>query len=571
MLSENPQEASLKSIRTLVIFRLILVTLILGTVIVFFAGKPPHLPRFPIYGLLVLTYVISVFYWLALRWEITPTVLIYVQLSVDVALVTGILYYSGGSESILNLLYLLIIISSSLFLHLRGILYVCTLVAAAYGFLSWMQYQGMVQVFSFFEPDRLPRAPEQSSVSVYLNICFFYLVAFLSGFLAEKLRRKGEELESTTRRLREVQLDTDDILENIPSGLITLDGEGRIQHFNGAAERILGLEAGQVKGRPYDQVFGEGNREFKAVLHSALEKAMVYERKELMAVSQQGRSLPLGISTTLLGVGEGARSGVIAVFQDITEVKEMAQKVRQADRLALLGQLSAGIAHEIRNPLATISGSIEVLRDSVKLVGEEKGLMGLVTRESERLNRIITDFLQYARIRPADKTDIDVGKLVDETLILVRNHDAFQDNIDVVNEVQNREVHALADQDQVRQIFLNIAINALQAMPHGGCLTVGLVDEGSNDRAPGKNEMVRVFFRDTGVGISPQEIENIFEPFYSAKKGGTGLGLSIAQRIVENNGGTLEVESQVSRGTTFTVSLMATGKRSEDEDETAQG
>jgi signal transduction histidine kinase len=195
--------------------------------------------------------------------------------------------------------------------------------------------------------------------------------------------------------------------------------------------------------------------------------------------------------------------------------------------------------------------------------------MGLVTRESERLNRIITDFLQYARIRPADKAVIDVGKVVEETLILVRNHDAFHDNIEVVNEVQNRGVHVLADQDQVRQIFLNVAINALQAMPHGGCLTVGLVDEGSNARAQGKNEMVGVFFRDTGVGISPQEIENIFEPFYSAKKGGTGLGLSIAQRIVENNGGTLEVESQVNRGTTFTVSLMATGKHSEDEDGTA--
>ena len=569
MLLESSRETSVKSIRALMIFRLILVTLILGTVIVFFAGRPPDFLRFPIYGLLALTYVISVFYWLALKWEVPPAVLIYVQLSVDVALVTGISYYSGGSESILNLLYLLIIISSSLFLHLRGILYICTLAAAAYGFLSWMQYRGIVKIFSFFEPDRLPRPPEQSSINVYLNICFFYLVAFLSGFLAEKLRQKGEELESTTRRLREVQLDTDDILENIPSGLITLDGSGRIQHFNGAAEKILGLEVSQVKGRPYDQVFGEGNKEFKAVLHSALEKAVVYERKELMAVSWQGRAMPLGISTTLLGVGQGERSGVIAVFQDITEVKEMAQKVRQADRLALLGQLSAGIAHEIRNPLATISGSIEVLRDSEKLDGEEKGLMGLVTRESERLNRIITDFLQYARIRPADKTVVDVGKMVEETLMLARNHHAFHDNIEIINEVGDQKTHVLADQDQVTQIFLNIAINALQAMPQGGCLTVGLVDEGTKSRALGKNEMVQIFFRDTGVGIPPQEIKNIFEPFYSAKKGGTGLGLSIAQRIVENNGGKLEVESQVNRGTTFTVSLMATSKQSEDEDETA--
>ncbi len=570
MFVKNVQGNNVRSIYVLMIFRLVLVTLILGTVVVLYAGRSPAFPLFPIYGLLAFTYLISALYWLALKWEIAPVISIYIQLSIDVILATGILYYSGGSESILTLLYLVIIISSSIYLHLGGILYVCSLAVVAYGLLSWLQYHGSMLAPSFFEPDQLPRPPTQSPINVFLNICFFYLVAFLSGFLAEKLRRKGEELESTSRRLRKVQLDTDDILANMNSGLVTVDGEGIIQHFNRAAEKILGLEASQIKNKPFEQVFGEQNRELGVALNSALERGVVNSRTELMAVSRQGRSMPLGISTTLLGVGEGERGGVIAVFQDLTEAKELEQRAREADRLAVLGQLSAAIAHEIRNPLAAISGSIEVLSESLQLAGEEQKLMGLVTRESDRLNRIITDFLLYARIRPADKTVVDVVKLVNETLILVRNHADFHDGIEIVNEAEVHKAYALADQDQVRQIFLNIAINALQAMSHGGRLVVGLVEGPSRAGTRGKDEMVKVFFQDTGVGIPAGELKSIFEPFYSSKKGGTGLGLSIAQRIVENNGGKLEVESHKGKGTTFTVSLIGESGYSEEENTATQ-
>jgi two-component system sensor histidine kinase PilS (NtrC family) len=570
MVVPSARERNIRSIYLLMIFRLILATLILGTVIVLYAGRTTSFSLSPIYGLLVLTYIVSAFYWLALKWEIAPTVLLYIQLSVDVALATGILHYSGGSESILTLLYLLVIISSSIFLNLGGVLYVCSLASVAYGFLSWLQYRGLVSMVSFFEPDRVSRLPEQSVINVYLNICFFYLVAFLSGFVSEKLRRKGEELETTSQRLRKVQLDTDDILENIPSGLITLNGEGIVQNFNGAAETILDLDGNQVKGKPYDQVFGDTNEELKAILCSALEKAIVYERKELRAVTTKGRSMPLGISTTLLGVGEGERSGVIAVFQDLTEAKEKDAKLRRKDRLAVLGQLSAAIAHEIRNPLATISGSSEMLRSSTTIRGEEKKLMELITRESDRLNRIITDFLLYARISPADKAVVDIGKLVDETLMLVRNHNDFHSKIEINNTIHGQIAYALADQDQVKQIFLNITINALQAMPDGGCLTVGLAQVESESQRPGSDGMIRVFFQDTGVGVPAEELKNIFEPFYSSKKVGTGLGLSIAQRIVENNEGRLEVKSQVNKGTTFTVSLLAVSKDGEDKDETAK-
>ena len=555
MLLENQRATDNRSIHGLMIFRLILITLILGTVIVFLLGSRAEFSLVPIGGLLILTYLITVFYWLALRWEISPVLLIYVQLSVDVVLVTGILHYSGGAESILTLLYLLIIISASMFLRMGGMLIITTLAAAAYGLLSWLQYEGLVATVSFFEPDRLSRPPEGSPLNVFLNISFFFLVALLSGFLAEKLRRKGEELETTSQRLRRMQLDTDDILENIPSGLVTLDGEGRVEYFNGAAEKILGLDVSRIKDQPYDQVFGKGHLELTAVLRTALEQAVIYDRKELTITSRGGKSIPLGISTTLLGAGDGQRSGVIAVFQDLTDAKELEQKARQADRLAVLGQLSAAIAHEIRNPLATISGSVELLRDTPQLSGEERKLLELVTCESERLNRIITDFLLYARIRPAEKDRVELSRVVDETLMLLRNHHDYQDDIQIVNEIGDRDVNVWADGDQVKQIFLNIAINALQAMSQGGCLTVGLQEKGV--KAQNQAKMVHVYFQDTGMGIPPQELGEIFEPFYSSKKDGTGLGLSIAQRIVENNGGTLTVESEPGKGTTFTVSLVS--------------
>ncbi len=555
MLLENQRATDNRSIHGLMIFRLILITLILGTVIVFLLGSRAEFSLVPIGGLLILTYLITVFYWLALRWEISPVLLIYVQLSVDVVLVTGILHYSGGAESILTLLYLLIIISASMFLRMGGMLIITTLAAAAYGLLSWLQYEGLVATVSFFEPDRLSRPPEGSPLNVFLNISFFFLVALLSGFLAEKLRRKGEELETTSQRLRRVQLDTDDILENIPSGLVTLDGEGRVEYFNGAAEKILGLDVSRIKDRPYDQVFGKGHRELTAVLRTALEQAVIYDRKELTITSRGGKSIPLGISTTLLSAGDGQRSGVIAVFQDLTDAKELEQKARQADRLAVLGQLSAAIAHEIRNPLATISGSVELLRDTPQLSGEERKLLELVTCESERLNRIITDFLLYARIRPAEKDQVELSRVVDETLMLLRNHHDYHDDIHIVNEIGDRDVSVWADGDQVKQIFLNIAINALQAMSQGGRLTVGMKEKGV--KAQNQEKMVHVYFQDTGMGIPPQELGEIFEPFYSSKKDGTGLGLSIAQRIVENNGGTLTVESEPGKGTTFTVSLVS--------------
>jgi two-component system sensor histidine kinase PilS (NtrC family) len=556
MLFQNIRDIDVRSIHGLMIFRLILITLMLGTVIVFLLGRQLNFSLVPIYGILVLTYLISVFYWLALKWEISPSLLIYVQLSVDVVLVTGILFYSGGAESILTLLYLIIILAASMFVRLRGVLYITSLASAAYGLMSWLQYQGVVSTQSFFEPDRLAGQPKQSAIHVFLNICFFYLIAVLSGFLAEKLRRKGEELETTSQRLRRVQLDTDDILENVPSGLVTLDAEGRIQYFNNAAEKILGLKMEQVKGQFYDEVFAGRNKELAHVLRTALERAVVYERKELMATSSEGKDIPLGISTTLLGISEGQRGGVIAVFQNLTEAKELERRARQADRLAVLGQLSAAIAHEIRNPLATISGSVELLRDATQLSGEEKKLMELVTHESDRLNKIITDFLLYARIRPAERSTVDVTRLVDETLLLIRNHADYRQDIDLVDEVGNQEVLVLADADQVKQIFLNIAINALQAMPSGGSLKVGLQGESSGKAHSGdREEMVRVFFQDTGVGIPDEELNIIFEPFFSSKKDGTGLGLSIAQRIVENNGGKLEVESQPGKGTIFTVSL----------------
>lgn len=281
--------------------------------------------------------------------------------------------------------------------------------------------------------------------------------------------------------------------------------------------------------------------------------------------------MPMGMSTTLLGVGDGERSGVIAIFQDLTEAKELEQRARQSDRLAVLGQLSSAIAHEIRNPLTTISGSVELLRDSSRLSGEEKELMELVTYESDRLNRIITDFLLYARVRPAEQSVVELAQVVNETMTLVRNHEDYHPGIEIVDAVRGCRCHVRADRDQLKQIFLNIAINALQAMSQGGRLTVGLREQRRTSRQNTfKEEMITIFFQDTGTGMSPKELKNIFEPFYSSKKGGTGLGLSIAQRIVENNGGELSVESQEGKGTTFFVSLIAGRPDSEDEDEKAE-
>jgi two-component system sensor histidine kinase PilS (NtrC family) len=274
------------------------------------------------------------------------------------------------------------------------------------------------------------------------------------------------------------------------------------------------------------------------------------------------RKVPLGISTSILGDEEIGIRGVVAVFQDITDALKLEERMRVADRLAAVGELSAGIAHEIRNPLASISGSVEVLKDDLSLVGENAKLLELIVKETVRLNRILTDFLNYARIGPSLLTRVELIHILDDVVEISRKHSAFRDTITIRKEFSSTSRHVLGEENQIKQIFLNLLVNAMDAMESrwGEILITdkGLrqldrnaVQEDQQD----ESEWIPVAVVDDGKGMTEEQKQKVFSPFFSTKKNGTGLGLAIVHRLVNNLGGKIEFRSQEGRGSAFVVCL----------------
>jgi signal transduction histidine kinase len=290
-----------------------------------------------------------------------------------------------------------------------------------------------------------------------------------------------------------------------------------------------------------------------------------YERYETTFVDKTGKTLFLGFSISPLRDNNDQVIGKTFIFQDITTFKEMEEQVKRSDRMATIGEFAAGIAHEIRNPLTSLSGSIQVLKEELRLKGANRHLMDIILRESERLNNLITDFLLFAQPSRINKEKLDIAQLIDETLQLFENSPGDNRAIEITKELEGG-IFLLGDPHQLKQLFWNLFINAAQIMPHGGELRVNLETvngaEISNRLKRAKKSMAplaKISVSDTGDGIKPEEKEKIFEPFFTTKEGGTGLGLAIVHRIVENHEGFISVKSQRNKGTTFDIFLPMGG------------
>ncbi len=492
-------------------------------------------------GLLLVVFPLSIVWWLLLRLGLPVKSLISAQLLVDLVLISGIVWFTGGARSYFTALYLLTIFISGVLLTVRTAYLAATLATVLFAFVSSLGY-------------------ETSNISyiagghtfLLLHIVFqaslFYLAAFISGHSAERIRQIAMHLDITNLELARARNDVDLIIQSINSGLVTVGSDGVVREYNEAAERILKLPAYLVKGKPYREVFPPISQDLTKLLSQALESGREEKRGEVIANTRDGRQIPLGVSISLLSSDESSFTGVVVVFQDLTDAKRMEEHLRRADRLAALGELAAAIAHEIRTPLASICGSIEMLSDS--LDGEDRKLVELVVKESERLRKKIDYFLEFARSRPTRFEDADIGLLLREVLCLVRNHPSFTEDIDV--ELKgNGEIVARVDEETIKQVFYNLAINAVEAMGTGGRLSI-TVEAPSNI---GGRPYTCVKFEDNGTGIDNKDLEHIFEPFFTRKECGTGLGLAIAARIVEDHGGWIDVESKRGEGTKVSVYL----------------
>jgi two-component system sensor histidine kinase PilS (NtrC family) len=373
----------------------------------------------------------------------------------------------------------------------------------------------------------------------------FLVVGLLSARLAERQSRSDVRLLAATQSLANLRALHERIVASIRSGLVTTDLDGRIFTFNFAAQEITGYREEMIRGKDASILFGDLKDHIAETLR-ALEKGQNSPRFETNCLTSEGMRLRLGYSISPLSSESGDTTGMVITFQDLTQVRSLEETSRRQDRLAAIGRMAASIAHEIRNPLAAMRGSIQMLRSEVDSDSSQAELMEIILRESDRLNRIITDFLNYARPRSLTQARVDVGDLLHQTFALMRHSPEISTNQSIVEELPKEPIFAEADEGQLKQVFWNLARNALQAMPQGGTLRTTL-ESNSNNR-------LRISFTDTGRGMSPDQVEHLFEPF-SSTTGGTGLGLSIVYQIIRDHGGTINVRSRVGQGTTITVEL----------------
>ncbi|KPK78708.1 MAG: hypothetical protein AMJ89_00645 [candidate division Zixibacteria bacterium SM23_73] len=553
-------EQILLKVPWLLLSRLFVFLLLLG-IVVFFLKVPDLLfVPFLIYGLLTLISLLIILLDLKRTYQLLFNFIIALHILFEIIIEAGVIYHTGQVNSPFAVLFILTIISTSLVYHLAGSVIVASLSILSYAFTIWSQ-EGFD--FSSFSLKTLFYASDTTFYKVFLYICAFYLVAFIGGYLSQRLKIKGEELWTASVELNRIKMDTDDILRHVKSGLITVDSLERIIYFNRAAEEILGYKEQEVRGKNYEDVFKRRMPQLVEKFYQALRFNQVDARGMLYITGSNNRRVPVGISTSILGDRQHGIRGVIAIFQDITEVLKLEERIRTADRLAAVGELSAGIAHEIRNPLASISGSVEVLKEELCLSGENQKLMELIIKESGRLNKILTEFLQYAKIGPTVLTKVELTHLVDEVTEIVKKHPAFGQGISVKKKIISDSLYVSGEGNQIKQILLNLLVNAIESMEEKPgeiqvtSQTANQIDQYYfNGEEPEDSDWVPIAIIDQGKGMTEEQKEKIFSPFYSTRKNGTGLGLAMVQRLVNNLNGRIEFKSQLGKGSVFVVYLQ---------------
>ncbi|MBI1747388.1 MAG: PAS domain S-box protein [Acidobacteria bacterium] len=520
----------------LIILRFLIVTVLFGAVALI--NISPQVKNGYIFQILGAVSALSVVY--IVMWSLSQrySTLFYTQLIGDMILISYLVYASGKeidphSTASFALLYLVVIVYSSIILGRKG----CLLAAV----LSTIFYLCTILTGFLVSGEQMDWKP--LSLRFSLNLIAFASVAYLEFYLSERVKQTTLELEEHRTSLGDLQTLHENIINSIRSGLITADLSGKIITINQGACEITGFTA-QIRGAHVTQVVGEWL--WSKVLATNFSRERTSLRTEVWRQTAQGHDIFLGIGATPLRTKRGQQIGFIIAFQDLTETKILEEEIKLKDKMAAIGTLAAGIAHEIRNPLAAIKGSIQLLQQQLK-VDEEKGrLMAIIVRESNRLNKIVEDFLSYARPKKYKMRRLHLVPLVTETVDLLRNSPEIKENHRIETVMPDNGAGELTgDPDQIKQVLWNLAQNGLKAMPNGGKLMISI------DRPAGDH--LKVSFSDTGIGMSEEEIPKIFQPFYSQFPKGTGLGMSIVYQIVSAHNGKIHVQSSKGNGTTITL------------------
>jgi two-component system, NtrC family, sensor histidine kinase PilS len=516
--------------------RFLAITFLVGIVIAARHLTPMSLPVRSFVQLIVLWYTLAIFYVILRRWVPLARWHAPLQIACDLLLVTGVVYSTGMQDSYFVSLYLLAILMASVLFSRRGVFLVA-------GF-AFVLLGGALELVSYgVIPRTAASMPTLRVLDSWLasNLFAFFAVAYLGSLLATTLRKKGVELEAKSEELKDLQTFNQDIIESMRGGLLTTDMEGRILVMNRAGAEITGSGFGLHRGEKIADLFPG----FWPVERDEQGNPLA-ARKEIEYQTAEGNSRFLGLSISPLRTAQNQNMGFVYNFQDLTELKRLEREVVTTERMAALGRLSAAIAHEIRQPLTAMTGALKELARLAPLDEDDKKLVHIVSRESQRLNQIITDFLDYSRVKTYHFADIDVVPLFEETLLLLEHDANAVGKLRIVRQFKVRSLRARADRDALKQVFWNLCNNALRAMPAGGVLTVS-IDADEN--------WARIQIGDTGIGIHPAQATRIFEPFQSGFTGGTGLGLAIVYQILQAHRGRIRVEAQEGPGAEFIVEI----------------
>ncbi|HEY6508746.1 MAG TPA: ATP-binding protein [Vicinamibacterales bacterium] len=529
----------------LVAGRVIISTALLGSATLLHFTVPGAFPVNPFYFLIGLTYGLSVLYLLTLTFVDRFPLLVDAQLWLDAVLVSAFILVTGGITSDFPSLYLLPIIAASTIRGRRGALQVATLCACGYLSIVASQY---VSVADF--PRWIARTPDLPPVTfaryvVVINGCGFLGVALLAGSLAERLRSAGDRLEDASAAIADLRAFNAHVIDSLVSGLVTTDAEWRVVTFNRAASAITGFTTEQALGGDARDVLALP-RGFREHLNGNGEPRG--RRADFSYRTADGRAIELGVTAAPLDFPDG-RGGHLFTFLDVTDVKRLERDAGRRERLAAVGEMAAGIAHEIRNPLASMSGSMQILRGELPLNQEQAELMDIVLKESDRLNQTIRSFLAYARPQRPTLTRSDLVQLVRDTARLLQNGADARPGHVVEVDAPAHAVWYDTDEHQVRQIVWNLASNGLRAMPEGGRLRLSVRE------SPEHQGSVEITVEDEGCGIPAADLERVFEPFHSTFERGTGLGLATVHRTVTELRGAISVSSTTGVGTTMRVRL----------------
>ena len=535
--------------------RLVVATVLLGSAVVVQLREPGAWPVTPLFVLIGITYAVSLGFIGSLRYVERFPWLTDVHFALDAIIVSAAVFLTGGVQSLFTILYMLPVVAASLVQFRRGGLQVAGLSTILLVGLVLVQYQhadGYLDLPFGIEIPTEGLAPINiAQYTVVINAFGFFAVALLSGSLAERARQGEVQLEQATVEIADLQAFNQYVLDNLVSGLATADAANRLLTFNRSAMVITGRQGALPLGESAEEVL-QLPAEFASVFAQDLARVRS-KRSDYVYRRADGTTIDVGLSVAALPLPDGSR-GYLYTFQDVTETRRFEQNARLQQRLAAVGEMAAGIAHEIRNPLASMSGSMQMLKHELPLSGDQAQLMDIVLKESDRLNQTIKSFLAYARPQRFSPQRLDLRSIVQETALLLRNSPEVQDSHRIEVQSFREPVMVDADEGQVRQIIWNLATNGLRAMPKGGTLRLGAHTETT---AAIRRTVLSV--EDEGVGIPPEEVDKIFQPFRGSFGKGTGLGLAIVHRIVTDYGGFIDVRPREGRGTVFRITFPVPG------------